>query len=83
MPSTTTSPRSQTTSSPRNRFLRMPEVCELVGLGRTAIYTAMRKGKFPLPVKLGSQLNAWRLSEIETWMEARPRNIELGPDPAA
>ena len=45
------------------RFLRLPEVMETVGLRRTAIYDKITRGGFPAPIKLGN-VSVWLASEI-------------------
>lgn len=56
--------------SPR-RFLRLHEVKHLVGLGRTAIYEAVKAKTFPAPVKIGNRAVAWPSDLIESWIDAR------------
>ena len=48
------------------------EVEQRVGLTRSSIYDAMRKGNFPLPLKVGPKAVRWRASEIEAWVDSRP-----------
>ena len=48
------------------------EVEKRVGLTRSSIYDAMRKGNFPLPLKVGPKAVRWRTSDIEAWVESRP-----------
>jgi prophage regulatory protein len=53
------------------QFLRLPQVKQRVGLGRTTIYEKIKAGDFPRPVSLGPQAVAWLSSEVEEWMEER------------
>lgn len=53
------------------RFLRLPQVQQLVGHGRSWIYAAVAKGEFPKPIKLGPQTVAWDEEEIAEWQAAR------------
>ena len=48
------------------------EVERRVGLTRSSIYDAMRKGEFPLPLKVGAKAVRWESSDIEAWMDSRP-----------
>ena len=48
------------------------EVEQRVGLTRSSIYDAMRKGNFPLPLKVGPKAVRWLASEIEAWVDSRP-----------
>ena len=51
---------------------RRRQVESLVQLSRSSIYAAMRAGTFPKPYRIGARAVAWRVSEIEQWLEARP-----------
>ena len=55
-----------------NRLLRRPEVESITGLSRAGIYAKMQKGEFPAPVRLGSNSVAWRVADIEAWIESLP-----------
>lgn len=48
-------------------------VCATVGACRASIYVWMRKGLFPRPIRMGERRSAWRASEIQAWMDSRPR----------
>ena len=54
------------------KFIRLPEVKKMVGLGTTAIYDKMKIGEFPKQVKLGL-LSVWVESEIQNWMKEQIR----------
>jgi prophage regulatory protein len=51
---------------------RRRQVEQLVQLSRSTIYAAVRAGTFPAPVRIGARAVAWRIAEIEQWLEARP-----------
>jgi len=53
------------------KLYRLPEVCELIGLRRSAIYAAIARGEFPEPIKIGKRASAWRRADIEAWLQAR------------
>lgn len=55
-----------------DHLLRLPEVRNAVGLKTTAIYDAIRKGRFPSPVRIGDRAVAWREADIEAWIGTRP-----------
>lgn len=54
------------------RLLRLRDVCDRVGLRRSALYKRIRAGEFPAPVRLGSRSVAWKLSDIARWIDERP-----------
>ena len=68
-------------TTPKKRFIRLPEVIDRVGLRRTRIYDLMDSGDFPKCVKLGPPLKdpdafdcrrvAWLEHEVDGWMQGR------------
>lgn len=58
-------------------LLRRPEVEAITHLSRAAIYSKMKKGAFPLPVRLGSNSVAWRAEDIDRWISELPVANEL------
>jgi prophage regulatory protein len=48
---------------------------DLRGLGiqfsRVTLWRLVREGKFPRPLKVSEQRNAWIAEEVETWISAR------------
>ena len=58
------------------RVIRLPETIARVGLGRSAIYLGIARGKFPRPIKLGERAIGFLEEEIEEWLRARPRSGE-------
>ena len=54
---------------PRDRFIRLPEVMHMSGLGKTSIYDLMKKGKFPARIKFNARAAMWRESEVLTWIQ--------------
>ena len=61
MPKQTTAPR----------FLRISEVLQMTGMGKTFIYDRMRDGTFPKQIQLGSRTVVWNEQEVTKWMEDR------------
>lgn len=65
------------------KLLRIPEVCERVRRGKSTIYSEVKLGRFPAPLKQGGG-NFWLESEIEAYLQqliaARPANP---PTPAS
>lgn len=53
------------------RFLRIGEVRERIGLGRTSIYKMVNEGTFPKPVRVLGKKVAWLDSEVDEWMMDR------------
>ena len=51
------------------RFLRLAEVLEMTGMGKTFIYARMKEETFPQQIRLGSRTVVWSEQEVITWME--------------
>ena len=54
-----------------SKFLRVHDVCDMVGLGRTTIYVLEKQGRFPQRISLVGKAVAWQESEIKEWMASR------------
>ena len=69
-------------TSPSNRLLRVGEVADLLGVSRSYVYKLSQNSEsFPKPIVLGPEDNKrsssrWVLSEIEDWVNTRPRGKE-------
>ena len=57
--------------NPPQRFLRLPEVMERVGLRHTQIYAMIAREKFPKSVRVGARAVAWLESEIDQFQRER------------
>lgn len=53
------------------RLIRLKEVQNRVGLGRSTIYRWMAEGNFPKPVRLGAHSVAWVIEDIDQWISQR------------
>lgn len=53
------------------RILRLPQVTEKTGYGRSAIWEKANIGEFPKPVRLGPRAVGWVEAEVDDWIAAR------------
>ncbi len=53
------------------KFVRLSQLIDIVGLRRSAIYKKVNDGEFPAPVRLGCRAVAWVKSEIDKWIKDR------------
>ena len=51
--------------------LKLPRVQELTSLPVSTLYAWVKQGRFPAPVKLGVRSVAWRLSDVQGWLDSR------------
>jgi prophage regulatory protein len=59
--------------APHDKALaRRRQVEQLVQLSRSSIYAGVKAGTFPTPVRIGTRAVAWRISDLEAWLAARP-----------
>lgn len=66
MPSTT-----QTEPNKPEKYLRLPAVENLTALRKSSIYSAVKAGTFPKPIRLGARAVAWKESDIAVWQAQR------------
>lgn len=52
------------------RWLRLPDLTQKLGLGKTSIYELIKTQDFPQPrlVRGLKNVSVWLESEVETWM---------------
>lgn len=55
----------------QEQFLRFPQIKQRTGLGKTTVYRAMSRDKFPKPLKLYKRVAVWLASDVDAWMQAR------------
>lgn len=64
-------------TQPAVRFVRLPELKSMIGIGRSTIYNKRNPNSkqfdpsFPRPRSLGANTVAWVESEVQAWMLAR------------
>lgn len=64
----------QLATSLQEMLLRIGAVSTITGLSVPTIYRMMSQGGFPRPLKITSHARAWKLSDINAWIDSR----ELG-----
>ncbi|HEY3599724.1 MAG TPA: AlpA family transcriptional regulator [Paraburkholderia sp.] len=69
------------TDNAQRRIIRLPEVCNMVGLSRSVIYVRIKEKKFPAPIKLGYS-SGWIESEVQAWIERQINASRGEADPA-
>jgi prophage regulatory protein len=59
-------------------FLRLKQVKERTGLGRSSIYAQISAGKFPAQINLGARAVGWVDEDISAWMARRIAESRCG-----
>ena len=53
------------------KIIRLKDVIDSTGLGRSTIYKYIAEGAFPKPVSLGERSVGWVEEEVHEWILAR------------
>ena len=51
------------------RFIRLPQVVEMTGMGKTFIYSRISDGTFPKQIQLGSRSVVWNEWDVIDWIK--------------
>lgn len=51
-----------------DRFIRIKEVMEMTGLGKSTVWAWVAKEKLPKPIKLSSRVTVWRMSDLQAFI---------------
>ncbi len=52
----------------RDRLIRLSQVMDIVGLGKTSIYELIKTGAFPAPCKPGGSASRWSENAALAWI---------------
>ena len=53
-------------------LLSYPDLCRMgITYSTVQLWRLAKAGTFPAPIKLGARRNAWRQSDIESWLKSR------------
>lgn len=64
-------PDENTKGRQKMKFLKIKEVLEITGCGKTKLYAMIQDNEFPRPYKIGTA-SRWRSDEVENWIKTRP-----------
>ena len=56
-----------------DRYIRIKELVEILGICRSTIYRLVNLKKFPKQIKLSERTAVWRLSEVNEWINEREK----------
>lgn len=59
------------TTNSTDTILRLHQVKEVTGLGRSTLYLYIQRGWFPKQCRLGSRAVGWRSSDVFRWVAQR------------
>lgn len=55
------------------RLLRLPQVLELVPVGKSSWWAGCASGLYPKPLKLSPGITVWRFTDIQALIQDLPR----------
>jgi prophage regulatory protein len=50
------------------RLIRVQEVAEILGIGKSTVWLWVKLGKIPAPIHLSTRVSAWKLSAINNFI---------------
>lgn len=60
---------SEAPATASDRLIKLREVMQRVGIGKSMIYRKIKEGTFPPPYKLSPFASRWSEQEIINWIE--------------
>ena len=54
---------------PQVGFLRLPQVLQIIPVGKSTWWAGIQTGRFPKGVKLGPRTTAWRVEDIRQLLQ--------------
>src|SRR5690349_5898608 len=64
-------PYEATSRSAPIRILRLAQVIDMTGLGKTKIYELQEEGRFPTSVRITEHSVGWVEQEVQAWLASR------------
>jgi len=52
-------------------FYRLPEVKQRIGVSASSIWSWVKQGKFPKPIRLSENCTAWEAEAVDRWAAER------------
>ena len=75
-------PSEVTPRSAPIRILRLAQVIDMTGLGKTKIYELQAQGRFPMSVRITAHSVGWVEHEVQAWLTRRLAERKLFPTAA-
>jgi prophage regulatory protein len=62
---------TQQSVTPPTQFLRLNHLKERLGVSGSSIWSWVKAGTFPKPIKLSENCTAWNVADVEAWSQSR------------
>jgi prophage regulatory protein len=53
------------------QFYRLSQLKQQLSVSRSSIWSWVKQGTFPKPIKLGKNCTAWNAEDVHAWVEKR------------
>ena len=53
------------------QFYRLSQLKKQLSVSRSSIWSWVKQGKFPKPIKLGKNCTAWNAEDVHVWIQSR------------
>jgi prophage regulatory protein len=60
------------------QFYRISHLQKRLGVSRSSLWSWVKQGLFPKPIKLGKNCTAWNSADIDNWISERKSISEKG-----
>lgn len=50
-------------------ILRIRDITQKYGISRSTVYREIKRGRFPIPVKVTDKISGWRAEDMEAWSQ--------------
>jgi len=51
-------------------YMRLRQIMAVVPFSAATVWRKVRDGSFPAPVKLSERVTAWKVAEVQAWLDA-------------
>lgn len=66
------------TQSTPQQFYRLPQLKARLSVSGSSIWSWVKKGTFPKPIKLSENTTAWNAADVEAWAQSRIAASQAG-----
>ncbi len=56
---------------PTTGYIRKKQLIKQVPFSHSTLWRKVNNGEFPKPIKLSMRVTAWRIEDVQAWMQAR------------
>ena len=56
------------------KYLRITQVIQKIGVGKSTIWLWSKEGKFPKPIKISTKVTVWEEEKIDEWIQLKNTN---------